>query len=227
MTASRALYMGQAYRSVSRSRTGGDISVYTTDHPCSKDLAISARTLPQMPSPPASTNQPARTFETDETRPDSTAGQDSSNSVSAGGSSQHTQPKDDGPVDSDISQVKPVVKPSRMTLEEAERILGMGCGDYWKKHSDFEFQVEEIPAGKRYGIFREVNNKFEPCVDWQESWVDVIDRLWDVQYDFWSSHEMRAKIVYAVHWVEAPRPGKRREKWSAGMSKTSSRDRRL
>jgi hypothetical protein len=114
-----------------------------------------------------------------------------------------------------------------MTLEEAERILGMGCGDYWKKHSDFEFQVEEIPAGKRYGIFREVNNKFEPCVDWQESWVDVIDRLWDVQYDFWSSHEMRAKIVYAVHWVEAPRPGKRREKWSAGMSKTSSRDRRL
>jgi hypothetical protein len=196
----------------------GSISVYTSDHPLSANLATSAHTsLLQMPSPSASTVQPAQTFETDETRPDS----------SAGGSSQHTQPKDDGPVDSDISQVKPVVKPSRMTLEEAERILGMGCGDYWKKHSDFEFQVEEIPAGKRYGIFREVNNKFEPCVDWQESWVDVIDRLWDVQYDFWSSHEMRAKIVYAVHWVEAPRPGKRREKWSAGMSKTSSRDRRL
>jgi hypothetical protein len=129
MTASRALYMGQAYRSVSRSRTGGDISVYTTDHPCSKDLAISARTLPQMPSPPASTNQPARTFETDETRPDSTAGQDSSNSVSAGGSSQHTQPKYDG---SRVARGWKALSPKPMSFQEAERVLGMGCGDYWK-----------------------------------------------------------------------------------------------
>lgn len=156
-----------------------------------------------MPSPPASTNQPARTFETDETRPDSTAGKDSSNSVSAGGSSQHTQPKYDG---SRVARGWKALSREPMSFQEAERILlGMGCRDYWKKHSDFEFQVKETDAGKRYGIFREVNNKFEPCVDWQESWVDVIHELWNEYYDVWSSHEMRAKIVYAVHWVEALR----------------------
>jgi hypothetical protein len=209
--------MGQAYRSVSRSRTGGDISVYTTDHPCSKDLAISARTLPQMPSPPASTNQPARTFETDETRPDSTAGQDSSNSVSAGGSFQHTQPISDG---SRVARGWKALSPKPMSFQEAERVLGMGCGDYWKKHSDFEFQVKETPAGKRYGLFREVNNKFESCVDCQKSWDDVIDRLWDEQYDFWSSRmrpgkgrdEMLAKIVYAVRYVQALRDQESAEK---------------
>jgi hypothetical protein len=101
-----------------------------------------------------------------------------------------------------------------MSFQEAERILlGMGCRDYWKKHSDFEFQVKETDAGKRYGIFREVNNNFEPCVDWQESWVDVIDRLWD--------------CLCGTLGGSPERPGKRREKWSAGMSKTSSRDRRL
>lgn len=92
-----------------------------------------------------------------------------------------------------------------MSLQAAERILGMSCGDYWQKHSDFDFQVKETPAGKRYGLFREVNNKFESCVDLQESWDDVIHELWNEYYDVWSSHEMRAKIVYTVHWVEALR----------------------
>lgn len=107
-----------------------------------------------------------------------------------------------------------------MSLQEAGRILGMRCGDYWEKHSDFEFQVEETPAGKRYGIFREVNNKFESCIDWQESWDDVIEELWNEHYDFWSSqmrpgrgrNEMLAKIVYAVRYVQVLRDQERAEK---------------
>ena len=98
----------------------------------------------------------------------------------------------------------------------------MGCGDYWKKHSDFKFQVMETPAGRRCGLFREVNNKFEldPCVDWQESWDDVIDELWNEQYDFWSSRmrpgrgrdEMLAKTVYAVRYVQVLRDQESAEK---------------
>jgi hypothetical protein len=162
----------------------GSISVYTSDHPLSANLATSAHTsLLQMPSPSASTVQPAQTFETDETRPDS----------SAGGSSQHTQPKDDGPVDSDISQVKPVVKPSRMTLEEAERILDKKWKDYLVDEEIYLYKDEVSPGVVWYGI----THLAKPWMDYKDSWDGLVE-YWGNQCDDWWQQGDKEKAALAV-----------------------------
>jgi hypothetical protein len=154
-----------------------------------------------MPSLPASINGPNQSLETDDARPDSTAGEKSSissvNTGSAGDLSQNSQPKDDGPANSGLDEVGTVVSPQAMTLEKAEGILRKKWDDDLK-HKDIYLSKEELSPGiMRYGTKRSGN----PYMACRNSW-DELSIYWDEQYSYcWQHHERKAALAVCIRYM--------------------------
>jgi hypothetical protein len=97
------------------------------------------------------------------------------------------------PADSDLNQVKPVVKPSRMTLEEAERILDKKWKDYLVDKEIYPYKDEVSPGVVRYGI----THLAKPWMDYKDSWDGLVE-YWGNQCDDWWQQGDKEKAALAV-----------------------------